>query len=873
MSSLQERIKKNSKSLVRGPSGVLQEETPDIQELSGTAGLPVQPIDPMSAGALGANPDQQKMMGSPANVKSAQNIALSQQDNLQSAERTKQARTQATQQEAAAQQKSKDLQELGGLGDRVQNFIQAQRQKLQQVAPTAQVQEVAPQATLSGLPTEPDKLAALKNAAKALQQNPQDMNALLEINKALGRNPNTVVSPEEIQELYATATDTIAKSGSDAVDNTLQVDDLIAQGDFGYDLNTLSDLLGVPPDQLKDMSVGQLRSQIQAVSQAEMSQAQQLQQQAGSINLGAAERSLARDLGREASAVGVRASEQDFKNLDDSIANADIVSFGGKEYKVDELLQDDTISQIITDYLNSGEDSEIRKELERTEPELLSFIKKNQAVLDDAARAYQASASQFSTIQKKNQELSKVAGTEIDQDLMKQLLPGYGELSATELSPSAVAFFQRLDQLPTEQKAQFVNQANTLASNPLTEDIIPELASLAPQQLADLQLERGANSVKLQQLLKNRQTVQQLQNIDPNDIRSVISYYSGGQYNSPEQLQKIIDSNKSAAFFGFKNADTVALDADKDGKLDDPKDLYNRMLSATKKASLTDTLNNAVNTYEANLPGAVAPAAPYQEVLLNKLGPLVADGDLSESDIKKAKLTPAELSDIIKNINKIKMPETDAEITYKDKLFQAASAASRKAADKITDSIQDRWSDYKAYEYTSKPEDWDGRVLEDVKRKNSIDKDLRTLQDTIKRYKASGQPPLLDVNAVKDQIDELTTIRSKLVDGIKSMQAGKQGEAATKQKQVENVSKFNSLAERNSAEALDAIQKGNRPIDNYVVFVRDGKRYILPKELANQARAVSAKGGVEYRELSKKESDKYLNSLKPSGPKLFYEPS
>lgn len=640
-STLQDRIANNRKTvLTKGPNGVLQEQADpqdsSIQELSGQAGLPAPPIDPVSAGVLGASPHTQKMMGTPNQVQSAIRIAQDPSQNLATAERQQQVRSAATAAEQASQQKSKNLQDLGGLGDRVNQFIEGQRQKVSGTAVQATAVQAAPTPGTTGLPTDPNQLASVKDAAKALLANPQDMNALLNLNKALGRDPTSTVAPEEIKNLYESATDTLARSGAEAVNDSLHVEDLVAQGDFGYDLHSLSGLLNVPEDQLGKMNVAQLREAIDAESQTEFNKSSQLQNQATSGNIGSAERQVARQMGQEASRTGTRSSEADFHKLDQSIQNADQVSFGGQSYRVDDLLRDDTISGIIKDYLDSGEGSPTRQRLEKTEPGLIQFIKKNEAILDDAAKQIQTGAQQFTDIQKSNQGLGKVGNTGLDKDLMKTLLPGYGELSATKLDPNQLGFFQQLQTLPPEQQEKFAAEANDLSRLPGVKD---ELAHLTKEQLSLLNLDQGASSPAIQKFMANQKVHSELTSLAPSDTKGVIEKYTGGAYSDPADIQHSISTIKAAKTLGIGDGDYSMFDQDNDGKVDSPDTLYQRMMQETPAAKLADAAAGNTHTFEPKKLTAYQPQDPISQLIFSKLGNAAQDGDITPKEIQAAGLS------------------------------------------------------------------------------------------------------------------------------------------------------------------------------------------------------------------------------------------
>lgn len=635
--TLQDKIATNRK-LVKGRGGVLSQESPEeIQTLAGKAGLQAPPTTAIGAGMIGANADQQKMMGSPQQMQAALRLSQEPSESLADVERRRQVRQEATASEEAAKQKSEDLKALGGLGDRVASFIDVQRQKLasQTVVPgQVQVNEQVIPITTGGATADQ---AQLKDVLKQLRADPGNQQLQLQANQLLGRGINSVLTPDEINGLYESSIATLARSGAETVQDKLQVEDLLALPEFGYDLNSLSDLLGLPPDQVSKLDLGQLQARVNEIQQIEFQQANQLGQAATSGQLGAAERQVARQAGQEASRTGLRSTEADVRRLDEAIARADEVSFGGNQYKIEDLLSDDTISGVISDYLNAPEGSPTRLQLEKTEPGLIQFIRSNQTLLDDAAKELGAGAQQFSATQQYNQQVATIGNQTLDPALAKQLIPGYGELSATQLDPNSVPLLQIAKLLPPTQGANLVSTVNALSQDPRTADsIASELAALSPEQLQQLHLELGPErSVALKQYLENRTQYNQIQNTDPNDIRSIIDAYTGGEFQDEESLQKVYQANKIANFLGLPSKDVSAFDSDDDGKLDPPASLLDRLKKSVPKATLADAASGKVPVYTPQGMGAPTLDNLQQEVY-NKLADKVADGDLSVADFRDA---------------------------------------------------------------------------------------------------------------------------------------------------------------------------------------------------------------------------------------------
>lgn len=649
MPSLAETLQANKKKLLtRDASGNLVESTPGgVQELAQQQGMPAPPTTPLGAGLIGANPDQAKMMGTPAQKNAAISLASNPQQNLQTTLRQGQARTQATGAEAGKIEKSQALKDLGAMGDRVNDFINAQRTKLQTATPAEGGAGVQVKAADQFQGYTVADIENTKSLLDQWRQNPTDKNLILQVNKALGFDIDHQLDPSEVDALYQSATDAIAQGGAGVVSDKLTVADLVQNPAFQYDEEQLSSLLGVPVTEVSAMSVGDIQNKIAQIEQEEFANTAELEQKAQSGELGQAERGMARSLGREASATGIRASEADVSRLEDQIANADEVSFGGKAYKVDDLLRDDTISGIISDYMNSGEGSQTRADIDSKEPALSEFIKKNSAVLAQASQQLQQGAKGFQDIQAANKALANVGNIKLPDELMKAILPEWGELTSTQYSVDnspvlsmlsgytdhpelgdAAAAAQKLAQ-HTKEDPNFATQLAGLST--------PELAALNP----------GKEGGLFDQFVNTKKDNEWLLNATPADIDAVINKKMGWPMGGMKKLQDTFTSGAVSNYLGFGDYPTSSLDSNKDGKLDSPEE----MLANIKKGIQIPSLKDAAAGDLKGIKQESLSAPQLNEVqksLVSKVGDKIKDGWLTPDELRNSNVSldeALELSD------------------------------------------------------------------------------------------------------------------------------------------------------------------------------------------------------------------------------------
>lgn len=647
MATLSEALRKNrSGQTVRGVGGQLNQETPEeVQTLAGQAGLQAPPITPLGTAIIGGNPDQTKMAGTPAQKEAALSLSLQPQQTLSGALRQQQVRTQQTGAEQQQTQKNTDMQNLGNLGDRVTQFIDTQRQLLEeQQAPV----DVAAQTQFQG-----QDISSLKDTLAALRADPNNMQLQLEVNKALGRNINTTLSPDEVNKLYEDSVASIARGGAANVDDSLTVSDLVSQGEFGYDAAEIAQLLGIPEQQAATLTVGQLRNEIQRVGDQEFSNTQRLEQQAQSGLLGQAERGLARQAAREASATGVRATEADYSNLEQQIQNADQVTFAGKSMNVEELLKDETISKLITDYLQAPEGSPERAAIDNNEPGLKSFIERNKAILEDASQKLGTGATGFTGIQEKNTQVGTL-NNNLSTDIAKALIPGFGELAAQELDPNSVPVLAAAQSLPPDQQRAYGSNINAMATR--LPESLEEMKGLDAGDISKLGFQDPQG--RWSNYMNTTDRYNEIQNAG-NDWGSISEIAFNVGKIDPAKLQTDVRNNNALRALGFGGSGSFGVvDADGDGRIDSSDAIKSRL--AGNKPTLKNAANDQLNTQgksaytDPSIPGAGLPAPELntkvyagdaeavKRAVFDRVGPAAAKGYLTEGDISSAYDTPNE---------------------------------------------------------------------------------------------------------------------------------------------------------------------------------------------------------------------------------------
>lgn len=592
MATLQQTLRglpQADNQLTRGPGGVLQ-RGPTLQEATQQAGLAAAPTTPMAAQMTGASQQAAKMAGTPQQMQAALQQAT-QGPTLETALRQKQYGREATAAETGAMSKSADMQKLGGLGDRVTKMVQNEYQK----TVDANVQ-------LS---------ADLDIVAKATDLNtPEVMEAMKRIAEKTGQPLDKI----DWASLIPKTRESIAQAAQAQMRQTTEIPISEVIGELGYDIPTLSKLLNVPEADLQKYNVEQLQAKVNQVSTEEFTRAQQLQKQAWSPLTGAAERGLAREAGRELSAVGVRASEADMQKLADEISGANQITFMGQTKSFAEWLSDDEISAMIKEVVDSPPDSQIRKDMQAQSPDFYNFITRNETALKTAAANLDTGVSNFKKLQNTNSQLisDSFGNLPIDPKLQEILIPGSTGLSASPISVQNNTILSHLQNKTPEERKQFAQQISTIFSaNP---SIAAELSKLSPQDLAALNIE--GNGKNWRNYVANLEANKIVANLDSDETGPLLSNYSMS-ISSPEQVNSDIENNYTMSNLGFGDSSyTTGTLPITDRKVDTTK-LKDTFLKNTPIPSLSDAANG--KTQKASFlykePTMPTPGSPQSRVL------------------------------------------------------------------------------------------------------------------------------------------------------------------------------------------------------------------------------------------------------------------
>ena len=449
-----EKAKKNKPILTKDQSGQLVQKTPqsigqamDLQAPGGTA-----PVTPVGVSQLGMGPDSAKMAGTPAQKTSALREPTEPEDTLATAQRQQGARQQVTDTEQGKLEKSQNLQNLGSLGDKVQNLIQGQFSALTPPEPSA----------LSGEVPEGIQAALTSGDPAQIQQAITDF-----ANEKIraGEEFNTA----ELINMFPNPAEAIGAIVASGMADQLVVDDTLLQS-LGYE--SIDDLalqtgLELPPGS----TLQDLQNIVEQEVEQEFQETNRLRGVMGDPAASPAERAAARQALVDSGAIGLSAAEQQAHEIEQQVAQADEIQFGGETHKLEDLLKDEYVSGLTKRFF---EDPAFADKIREENPEFAGFLDQNKENLASMTKDLEAGTEEVTQAHEEQQKLKEIEGVgELSNDLIEDLfdvdLSMYGQdTSAITNSP--------LYQALTDAKASPEDRANLLSQVQDISRLSPEFA-------------------------------------------------------------------------------------------------------------------------------------------------------------------------------------------------------------------------------------------------------------------------------------------------------------------------------------------------------------------------------------------------------------
>lgn len=510
-------VDKVNKTLVRKDGKLVEQVTPTSQ-LAGQAGMTAPPTTPAGVGALGGTAKQQDMAGSVAQKTSALRQSLDSVTSLNEAQADKRYRSATTADEQGQLDKQKRLGEVfGGTQKRVQDLIGAAMS--QQVAPAAPVLNTANLIRMD----QPNQQAEVNEAFAAIVAGTDIQYNINRIQALTGQTPDQITATAN-----QAATDQIAKStgtaAAGAVTDAAKVNVSALLPSLGTSREELASLLGLDPAAIDNLSLDDLDTAVRATtSQGPGLSVAETQAASQNASLGSAERAAMREASKEQSTTGLASSEAQLESLGRSLENADQVQFGGKQYTVEELLSDENISKVVSDYLTNPESPQSKAlEADPNSVGLREFIRKYRGALTDAVQQIGTATTKAEEVQNVNASLANAGNYKIPDAIMGAVYGGsWSPSQTTEMAPTGIV--ASLKSLNPQQLELTVPLMDAASRDP---GLANEIKNFTADQLRTFTTP-GANGISPFKQLQDNKALKLSVQTNKGNIDELLSSYFG----------------------------------------------------------------------------------------------------------------------------------------------------------------------------------------------------------------------------------------------------------------------------------------------------------------------------------------------------------
>jgi len=403
------------------------------------------PTTQYTAQALGASPDSTKMIGTKAQKEPVLQERVAKEETLSGAQRLDEGRMQALPPEQAAAQKADRLKAFGSLGSRVETLVQQQMEQAGQAQQTPILSDENIATTLGinqeqltrDLEDPNSEASQVRSLLQQLADNPTG-DAAEQILVQLDALPG--VSRDVAQNMIDT---TLAATGeavaTSVIDNvTLGELDISSLG-MGSAAD-VAQLIGVTPAELPNMSLKDLQDRVTQVQQAEFDRAKDLRARLASLPRGSVQRKLIMEQLRDLGQVGVIGAETEVAETVEDIDQSQMVMVGEEEYDINELLDDENLTNLIVDYLAADD-----KERDKIFPPedfagLRAWVDENQLALADLSTTIGKTTQEFETVQQEWKDLGRIGeDISLPPDVLQALAPGWNpEQSVTSATLTSI---------------------------------------------------------------------------------------------------------------------------------------------------------------------------------------------------------------------------------------------------------------------------------------------------------------------------------------------------------------------------------------------------------------------------------------------------
>lgn len=412
--SLVSRIQNRKRKKKRGGS---------IVEQATSLGSTVTPESPLGAAGIGADPDQAKMVGTPA-AKEANAIRVTE--------------GQTYMEEQIARQSAKATDATPEADTRTQELIQRAAQATMIGPGLATLSQTGLQYALNQLTGKDYDVQVDQTKANEAGVNRADLDALLTEtdpaarNAAMGRIAESLgilpenLTTDKLKEFYLGEFSDVEDFISGEVLNDVSAGEVLAglsdeeiKSRFGVDsIGELSDFIGMDVNDLSIKDLESVATQIRSVYDVPDALISKL----SDTTLGPQEREAARKRLEELGYFGAIAQFEQAVDVADQIEAGMTVEFDGREMMLEDVLEDDFLSAEIALALN---DEKRLDELKENQPALGEWIESNKDSLSDLITELDEASIAYHDSVKEIQSLKNFGDEEFSDKQMEMLIPGW----------------------------------------------------------------------------------------------------------------------------------------------------------------------------------------------------------------------------------------------------------------------------------------------------------------------------------------------------------------------------------------------------------------------------------------------------------------
>lgn len=621
----------------------------EAQARAGGAGI----MTPLGISTTGGNPDQAKMGSTPAqkmaSLSSAIQYGVQEEMDFDTAQRRELGTRKAEKQEGAAGDVGA-FQGAMNLDDRVNRLTEQYiSDAVQEAASTMNTENVANLTNLAANQTayddaqrayqdyynwwkglngwsrfrrqgKLDSLKAARDEAKAAFESSQgtdtaatavwnslqageapDPVQLDTLKKAIAEQEGVAdpssISDEKIKEFLSVDTEEIELGKNLTGAELLDADPALR--------DELAASLGLSLPEINAMTVRELQDAIHSVGAQSFDTGAEMQALISNPATGDAERAMYEQMAADFGTFSGEEAERQFQEILQSVDEADTIEFGGQQYTIGEMFDDAEFTKAVAAYF---QDPEKEAEFKENEPQLAAFLDKHSELLEQMTKNINIAETQIDEmVAEAGDVLNTPDGSAIPDNILEAAF-GYVP------DPSNLQQRDWLERTENNSLYQMYKDPTTFASLAGAtaeevqsfKDLIPALTSIDPNFLSSISdkspselyneyLKDEGNGSNLEQAVAASQEINRIANMPIETEDQQNAFFRTVAGTDMAGLAELLETGEAVKRMGHERPAALdILDADKDGILDDPAAIRERMLNANGDNSLESLINNGV---------------------------------------------------------------------------------------------------------------------------------------------------------------------------------------------------------------------------------------------------------------------------------------